>query len=389
MRSEEYKKSIVEKLLKKCYDRKEGSNRRPMMKPKEVYELYKSNKAVIAEKKAFEIAAKQLAETGLIQVTYDRYGYNIEKLMLEIEKIHELEVLAGTFGIKIRSEVQEEMKSFLPYKGIDERIDRYIDQVQKKYQSDPQKSSGLKKEIDIVKAASFLCQNKDELYEREASAILFGETKVFEKIRDNVLSLLEEDSLDVFNIMKTDNYIHICGNAIIRIHGTSIDIGCLDGGMGISSTDIDKIEQIKINEKNLLTIENKTSFNRYHPKDTVTIFLSGFATGSQIAFLKKVIEQNQNVRFQHFGDIDVGGFLILDHLEKELGLEITPHHMDETELEILKSSQYKNCLQHLTENDKQRISSISEKHKGTVEYIVKHNVKLEQEILSLIYQKER
>ena len=47
------------------------------------------------------------------------------------------------------------------------------------------------------------------------------------------------------------------------------------------------------------------------------MYLGGFANRYQIEFLKKVVLNNPNVRYCHFGDIDIGGFLIHKHLCRE------------------------------------------------------------------------
>ncbi len=66
-----------------------------------------------------------------------------------------------------------------------------------------------------------------------------------------------------------------------------------------------------------MTIENKTSFQRLRDGDSAMMYLGGFANRHQIEFLKKVISDNPNVRYYHFGDIDIGGFLIRKHLCRE------------------------------------------------------------------------
>ena len=45
--------------------------------------------------------------------------------------------------------------------------------------------------------------------------------------------------------------------------------------------------------------------------------LQGGIAIDQIEFLKKVISDNLNVGYYHFGDIDIGGFLIHKHLCRE------------------------------------------------------------------------
>ena len=58
-----------------------------------------------------------------------------------------------------------------------------------------------------------------------------------------------------------------------------------------------------------MTIENKTSFQRLRNGKFAMMYLGGFANRDQIEFLKKVISDNPNIKYYHFGDIDIGGFI--------------------------------------------------------------------------------
>lgn len=76
-----------------------------------------------------------------------------------------------------------------------------------------------------------------------------------------------------------------------------------------------------------MTVENKTSYQRMRNQDTTFLHLGGFAGREQIEFLKKVIFHNPHIRYRHFGDIDVGGFLIHVHLCRETGRKFEIYKM--------------------------------------------------------------
>lgn len=87
--------------------------------------------------------------------------------------------------------------------------------------------------------------------------------------------------------------------------------------IAIASGDVQNIKNISVNTGSVMTIENKTSFQRLKDGNFAMIYLGGFANRHQIEFLRKVISDNPNVGYYHFGDIDVGGFLIHKHLYRE------------------------------------------------------------------------
>ena len=88
-------------------------------------------------------------------------------------------------------------------------------------------------------------------------------------------------------------------------------------------------------------------------------------------------EHNPKSVFRHYGDIDAGGFYILEHLKAKTGISFQPFRMDIAELE--------RCRSHwlpLTENDRRRIHSILAKnppYSAVLRYMLDNNCKLEQE----------
>ena len=130
-----------------------------------------------------------------------------------------------------------------------------------------------------------------------------------------------------------------------------------------------------------MTIENKTSFQRLKDENFAMMYLGGFANRHQIEFLKKVISDNPNVRYYHFGDIDVGGFLIHKHLCRETAKRFELYCMG---IQQLCDRRFSHCLKELTDNDMSRLEALTEEdlYNEVSSYMKEHNVKLEQEIVS-------
>ena len=111
------------------------------------------------------------------------------------------------------------------------------------------------------------------------------------------------------------------------------------------------------------------------------MYLGGFASRPQIEFLKKVIRDNPDVMYQHFGDIDIGGFLIHRHLCKRTSAAFGLYCMG---VRQLSDERFQGCLKALTENDLARLKGLKEDaaYREVLEYMEKYGVKLEQEIVS-------
>lgn len=130
-----------------------------------------------------------------------------------------------------------------------------------------------------------------------------------------------------------------------------------------------------------MTIENKTSFQRMDAGRAAMMYLGGFASRHQIGFLEKVIRDNPTVCYSHFGDIDVGGFLIHRSLCRATGKDFGLYGMG---IRQLTDERFRGCLKTLTDNDISRMEGLAEDeaYRDVIQYMRANRVKLEQEIVS-------
>ena len=107
--------------------------------------------------------------------------------------------------------------------------------------------------------------------------------------------------------------------------------------------------------------------------------MSGYHNSAKQAFLSKIFRQNSNKEYYHFGDIDPDGFFILDNLRSKTQIDFKAYKMGMAELQ-----KYSSYTRPLEENDLRKAKSLIAKEKYTeiLDYMLKHNVKLEQEIIS-------
>lgn len=214
-----------------------------------------------------------------------------------------------------------------------------------------------------MKMFDFLEHNKNDLSVREASMLVYGDSKWSE------------------NNNYEEQEVFIKGNWMIEWEQCTLDVSKFEGGIAIASGDLKNIKSIGVNTESVLTIENKTSFHRMTNARFAMMYLGGYANRYQIEFLKKVISDNPDIRYYHFGDIDIGGFWIHRHLCRQTSKTFEFYCMG---IPQLRDKRFSNCLRELTDNDISRLDTLSreELYRTVLKYMKEHNVKLEQEIVS-------
>lgn len=236
----------------------------------------------------------------------------------------------------------------------------------------------------LLNAVKAVLSNQHEIFIREFSVKLFNNSKRLEAIENPVRSLLykygeyddKETVLEEHNIIKTPTYVMVKGKGILHC-GETIDLSKIKGDIGLSTETLKDLSSIELNGANVITIENLTNFHKYQSSNELVIYLGGFHNSIKRDFIKLVKKCNPGAVFKHFGDIDAGGFYILEHLKKKTGINFIPYNMDVATLE-----KYKEHWMKLTENDKNRLLSINENttcYKDSIDYMLKNNCKLEQE----------
>ena len=241
---------------------------------------------------------------------------------------------------------------------------------------------------DILNAVKAVLANQDEIFIRELSVKLFNNSKRLEVIENSVRSILfkygeyddKETVLEEHNILKTPTYVMVKGKGILYC-GERIDLNKIKGDIGLSTQTLKDLSSVELNGANVMTIENLTSFHKYQSDNELVIYLGGFHNSIKGNFIKLISKCNSKAIFKHFGDIDAGGFYILENLKRKTGMSFIPYKMDIKTLEENK----KNWIR-LSENDKARLKLLAEKSsefKSIIDFMIENDCKLEQESISL------
>ncbi len=440
MNSKDYVREILDQLMKKYQNRaprREGmkSQRRVMLKPSALYRHYADNNADISVKQEIHEAVDKLLDLGMVTADYLKFSTDIEKICLCEDKAEEIyRYLEEEYGDIPQGRLRQQAESLLEKYGQggdssgisgctgenSERSDEtrgrsdetsgaeagslvapYICNVRLMlekpgYCPDPERIGAN------LKMLRFMEGNREKLYVKEASMLVYGDSKWLEEHNyDEICSIArqalgmpqeEDERNDVvlarFGIYPTEQEIFIKGDWILEWKDHVIRTAGMKGGIAVLSGDIQDLVKIRVRSPRLMTVENKTSYQRMQPEGTALVYLGGFAVRYQVRFLEKVLQDNPELECLHFGDIDVGGFLIHRHLCRAVGSYFNLYRMGIRELE---DPRFQLCRKKLTENDRSRMKGLmeEEEYREVLAYMDEHDVKLEQEIISYYEERER
>lgn len=373
------------------------TNRRTQVKPEKFYKKYRANDGDFDKISAMNHTVEGLCAKGFVTYEQEKFGTQLHCIYLVDEQIDQVEYyLHKKYGFILKGMKKDEVQKIITkYHDLSEVCCMECDFLQQELECNkiPKDYETLPKILDAV---AFIENNQTELFIREASMKIYGDSKYFEentlipvcqmirkyKNKPCGLDELLDEILINYMIKKGSQKICIKGDFVICIDGKELDFSVLPEGIELDTLSIEKVDCIKIKTTKFMTIENRTSYLRYSALDTVTFYLGGYANRFQRDFIKKVYDDNPNVEYLHFGDIDAGGFWIHHNLCEITGVKFKIFCMSKEEL---LQKQYEQCLHPLTDNDIVRLQELKEvgAYADTIQYMLQNNVKLEQEIISL------
>ncbi len=265
----------------------------------------------------------------------------------------------------------------------------------------------VEKEITEAEAiwnlVQFLKENQEKqrtTLEREMSEAVLHDSKQWEKIYrkkvcgilehtgryDEPLAELEEERerqtalLEEFYIYSNPAYIYLKGDARICLEdGRELRI-YHDLPMSIPFETFQKAKSIQIRDATLMTVENLTSFHRLEREHIFYLFLSGYHTRTKQALLQRIARENPGLSWHHFGDLDPDGLAIAGHLIRKTGLPFQLCAMGVQELQRFQT--YAKPLEAPDRAKAEAMIKQGSSYAGILRYMLEHNCKLEQEIIS-------
>lgn len=345
-------------------------------------------------------AMQRLVQQGLITIEWKKgkEGHIISKVLLctkELEKAYAyVSRIPKADLIDQNKELLSELRKryHTPvYQSLIDYLDNRLENAQsvKEFIDLPNLS-----ETEVLLTGIAQIEQNDKIcYIREFSIEHFCDSKVFESMSGKITRAMHmfveeyrekelDEILAEYGIYHTPNYVYFKGNVSLGIGDYGYRIGELHQGIGISGEDIERICFQDVTQiRKVITIENLTTFFRWEEPYSLMVYLGGYHNSVRRRLLTQIYHRLPEADYFHFGDIDVGGFLIYEDLCRKTGIPFKLYKMDQDHL-----MRYEKYGRTLTENDRARIEKILKEnpdveYADVLEYMLEKNVKLEQECM--------
>lgn len=389
--------ALAEKYRKSKKD--SGTNvivRRTRITPSQLYKGYNRNDGDMTQIEAVNQAAMHCRQMGFLTFETEKFSNEIRNIDLVDEKIEELEAyLEQTYHYESKASKRQYVEELIAvYSGRSPAAElecRKLRQALEKNRIPPKYLQAK----DLLKALVFIENNREELFLREASMLIYGDSKYLEEAMLHPVCKalreflgrpcgedeLEDEILEEYHIRREKQKLCLKGDVMLQNGGKELELGNFADGVEFFSDELDGIEHICVRVPEFITVENYTSWLRFRKEGAVSFYLGGYAARFQRDFLRKVQEDNPHLIFRHFGDIDAGGLYIHEHLCRVTGIPFQMYRMSCAELQ---DARFRSCLQPLTNQDRIRLKSLEKQgtYRELAAYMLEKNVKLEQEIIS-------
>ena len=391
--SKSYEDKIIEKLIKKYQNSKLSKDcstnniKIGMVFDEKNMPDYVSDSSYLYEAD-IESSVNKLKDLGLITVDYN-LDERIRKVYLNLSAVDNAYLYLGKRTLSDRK--KEIMDLLKRYKDKGNIVKNFVIFIEERISNSKSTDKYFKTFSELEELLFILYKivnQKEDISLRRFSAMYLNDSKRLEKMESKIISIIklfggfeldsEENILENFNIYKNPSFVILKGVGKFKINNQFIDLKLLGSELLLSGNQIEMVEVNGLDCKEVITVENLTSFYDYPETDRCVIYLGGFHNRIRKKLLCKMYEFDKNISFYHSGDIDAGGFYILNHLIEDTDIPFKGRNMDVLTLE---NSDFTVTL---TDKEKERISKLRNignlcEYKEVFDYMLKKGVKLEQE----------
>ncbi len=200
---------------------------------------------------------------------------------------------------------------------------------------------------DTILGVDFILKedrNFEHIDYRHISVKLYNDSKRFDTIKNRIAKMIDELSeepigldtkeiLSSYGVSPIAHPVYLSGPIILCSGKSRLDASFPDS-IGVWPNNVEKIIQGQFVPKIITTIENQATFQKYvtnRKENELVIYTAGIPSPSFRKFYSLIVSTFPSASPRHWGDIDLGGFIILGLMEKTAGKIVSAYRMHPSE----------------------------------------------------------
>lgn len=199
------------------------------------------------------------------------------------------------------------------------------------------------KESQLMRVLSVQCFQDSKHLERELLSFLLSVARRYEPdiaaySHQNDERLTDNEVLTQIGILRYPEIFEFCGDITLIVQGVSVPTAPFPRGFCLQSETLADVQDIRLDGiRRVYFVENRTNYRalvlRGIPSEVLLIHHGGFYSPSHSCLFRKIVrDAKENMLFYFWGDLDLGGFQMLERLRKNIVPNLRPYRMGSSEL---------------------------------------------------------
>lgn len=366
----------------------------------------------VGGREQFKHQVYELAQAGMITVTYGNVNTTVEEITISAEQIDSLCEYEGVMNEKYQV---AEYKKYLEQQMSKTDCEWLLSYEHVLYEKLEKGTIDANvQDENIWKLLQAIVSLQEDVWKRKLSYDVLGNSKTFEKFyEDKILTVLMHYSSKIDDMIREEYYerdeeavggkgigikdmilaehgiitysqtLQWKGGIVYDVGNGPVDTSLQPFGVVVNAQSLSHAKLLSLkNIKKIVTIENQANYeDRKYDSQVLYIFTHGFLSPKERGFLAQIADMAQeDISFEHWSDMDYGGIRIFQFMKKKVFSKVRPLYMDAATYEKLYAEGRAGI--ELTEAKRSKLEKIDAGELEELKQcILKYNKEFEQEAL--------
>ncbi len=354
-------------------------------------------------------AVSRMKSEALVDFRYQKgyEGWLIEKVFLNLDKVPEAYQAVGRKPISQKAgELLDVLENACKKSGrgwVRMFIQEEKERLRQTYKAsrmlpdDPALARNLftvlqasEKGSQLMRVLSVQCFHDSKYLERNLISFLLSIARHYEPdivaySRQGDEKLTDNEVLTQIGILRYPEIFEFCGNINLTVMGIPVSAAPFLHGFCLQSETLADMRDMDLGEiRRVYFVENRTNYRalvlRGVPKNVLLVHHGGFYSPAHAVLFQKIVKAaEKGTEFYFWGDLDFGGFQMLERLRRNIVPHLRPYRMDSAQLYHYRKSGQRRSAEYLQKLKQFKAGTDNPDIQGGMEAILETGVTVEQE----------